>query len=125
MTATCVRAQEHLPLLVAVFLSRRGWRFWLALPVAFSLPPLLLTGDLNAASAAFLSAGITVAGALVFGWRWWPTYLLIGSGVALVLLIAPDAYAAFGLLFLLLEAFLLYRCSSHRDPVKGRLQRYH
>ena len=87
--------------------------------------PLLLTGDLNAASAAFLSAGITVAGALVFGWRWWPTYLLIGSGVALVLLIAPDAYAAFGLLFLLLEAFLLYRCSSHRDPVKGRLQRYH
>ena len=105
--------------LVAVFLSRRGWRFWLALPVAVGLPPLLLTGDLNAALAGFLSAGITVAGALAFGWRWWPTYLLIGSGVALVLLIAPDAYAAFGLLFLLLEAVFLYRLAVG----KGQLPR--
>jgi hypothetical protein len=62
--------------LVAMFLSRRGWRFWLTLPVAVSLPALLLTGDLNAALAGFLAAGITVGGALAFGWRWWPTYLL-------------------------------------------------
>jgi hypothetical protein len=91
-----------------MFLSRRRWRFWLAVPLAVSLPALLLTGDLNAALAGCLAAAVTVGGALAFGWRWWPAYLLIGSGVALVLLIAPDAYAVFGLLFLLLDAFFLH-----------------
>ena len=63
---------------------------------------LALTGDADGALAGFLAVGATVAGALAFGRRWWPPYLLLASGVALVLLLAPDAYAAFGLLFLLL-----------------------
>jgi hypothetical protein len=90
--------------LLGLFLSRRGWRPWLILPIAFALPALVLTGDWNAALAGFLAVGITVAGALVFGRRWWAPYLLVASGVALVLLLAPDSYVAFGLIFLLLEA---------------------
>jgi hypothetical protein len=41
-----------------------------------------------------------VAGALAHGWRWWPPYLLLASAVALALLLAPDSYTAFGLVFL-------------------------
>jgi hypothetical protein len=59
-----------------------------------------LAGDLDSGLTAFLVAGITVAGALVFGRRWWSSYLLLTSIVALVLLLAPDAYAALGLTFL-------------------------
>ena len=89
--------------LLAVFLSRRrGWP-WLLLPIAPGLPILRLTGDLNSALAAFLALGITIAGALACGWRWWPPYLLVASGVALVLLLAPDNFATVGVLFLLVE----------------------
>ena len=91
--------------LLAVFLLRRWWT-WLLLPFAVSGPPLWMTGDLNSALAGFLAVGITVAGALSFGRRWWPPYLLLASAVALVLLLAPDPYAAFGPLFLLVGAGL-------------------
>jgi hypothetical protein len=90
--------------LLGLFLSRRAWRPWLLLPMALVVPALWLTGDLNSVLAGFLAAGITIAGCLAFGWRWWPPYLLIASGVALVLLLAPDSYAAFGLIFLALLA---------------------
>jgi hypothetical protein len=89
--------------LLAVVLSRRRWWRWLLLPVAPGLPIMWFTGDLNSALAAFLALGITIIGALACGWRWWPPYLLIGSGVALVLLLAPDNFATFGGLFLLVE----------------------
>ncbi len=63
---------------------------------------------MNAALAGFLAVGITVAGGLAFGRRWWLPYLLIAAAVALALLLAPDPYAAFGLLFLPLVAALAY-----------------
>jgi hypothetical protein len=50
---------------------------------------------------------ITVVGALRFGRRWWRAYALIAGGVLLVLALAPDAYAAFGLLFDLIAAVIL------------------
>jgi hypothetical protein len=87
--------------LLAAFLSRRGWWPWLLLPIGVVVPPPSLTGDFNSALAGFLAVGITVAGALAYGRRWWPPYLLLASAVALMLLLAPDAYAAFGLVFLL------------------------
>ena len=90
--------------LLGLFLARRPWRAWLLLPIAVACPALWLTGDLNSVLAGFLACGITVAGFLAFGWRWWPPYLLIASAVALVLLLAPDSYAAFGLIFLVLVA---------------------
>ena len=36
---------------------------------------------------------------VVPGHRWWPADALIAAGVLLVLVLAPDACAAFGLLF--------------------------
>ena len=59
---------------------------------------------MNSVLAGFLAVGITVAGCLAFGWRWWPPYTLVASAVALVLLLAPDSYAAFGLIPLALVA---------------------
>ena len=90
--------------LLGLFLSRRGWQPWLLMPLGVAAPALWLTGDLNSVLAGFLACGITVAGFLAFGWRWWAPYLLIASAVALVLLLAPDSYAAFGLIFLVLGA---------------------
>jgi hypothetical protein len=90
--------------LLGLFLTRSGWRRWLALPVGVMALPLWLTGDLNSFLAGFLAIGITLIGFLAFGWRWPPPYLLIASGVALVLLLAPDSYSIFGLLFLLITA---------------------
>jgi hypothetical protein len=90
--------------LVALFLSRRHGYLWLIVPVALVTPQLISTRDFNAALAGFLAVGITIAGALVFRRRWWPPYALIAAVVALVLLLAPDAYVAFGLLFDLILA---------------------
>jgi hypothetical protein len=89
--------------ILAVFVSHRRWWPWLLLPIAPGLPILWFTGDLNSALAAFMAVGITVAGAVVFGWQWWPPYLVLASCVALLLLLAPDTFAAFGLLFLLVS----------------------
>jgi hypothetical protein len=86
------------------FVVRRARRPWLLLPVGIMLPSLWLTGDLNSFLAGFLAIGITSVGFLAFGWRWLAPYLLIASGVALVLLLAPDSYAAFGVIFLILAA---------------------
>ena len=90
--------------LFGIFITRRGWWAWLVLPVGVMVAPLWLTGDVNSFLAGFLAIGITLAGFLAFGWRWLPPYLLVASAVALVLLLAPDSYAAFGLIFLLLAA---------------------
>jgi hypothetical protein len=90
--------------LVGLFLTRRRWFVWLALPVGVLTLPLLLTGDVNSFLAGFLAIGITVLGFLAFGRRWLPPYLLIASAVALILLLAADSYTVFGLLFLILAA---------------------
>jgi hypothetical protein len=92
-------------LLTAFSWRRRPWP-WLMVPQTATVPALWLAGDPDSALAGFVAVGITVAGALVYGRRWWPPYLLLASGVALVLLLAPDAYAAFGLFFLATVAIL-------------------
>ena len=86
--------------LYAVFAAHRRWWPWLLLPLVVLVPPLLATGDLDATLAGFVALGVTIVGGLAFGRRWWPLYLLIAAAVLLVLLLAPDAYAAFGLIFL-------------------------
>ena len=62
----------------------------------------LMSSDIQAGLAAFLAAGITVLGFLVFGRSWWGSILIIGSVVMLTLLLAPEAYIAIGLAFALL-----------------------
>jgi hypothetical protein len=90
--------------LLALFASRRGWRLWLLLPSAVALPSVWLAADVNSFLAGFLAVGLTVAGFLAFGWRWLSPYLLVASSVALILLLTPDSYAAFGLILLALVA---------------------
>ena len=85
--------------LLALFLSWRRWRLWVLLPMVIALPVLRATGDWDATVAAFLAIGITVLGALQFGRRWGPPYLFLATAVALMLLLAPDAYTAFGITF--------------------------
>ena len=115
-------------LVFAAFFARRdGWP-WLLLPMAAAVPSLSVAGDVDAAIAVFLAVGITILGGLAYGRHWWPPYLLLASVVALTLLLAPDAYAAFGLLFLLVEAglgaYLLdhVRVGMPRRPRRGALQ---
>lgn len=90
--------------LFGLFVSRRSWRPWLLLPLGVMVAPLWLTGDINSFIAGFLAIGITLGGFLAFGWRWLAPYLLVASSVALILLLAPDSFAAFGLIFLVLSA---------------------
>jgi hypothetical protein len=85
-----------------LFLSQRRRRYWLALPIIAALPALLMAGDLQAALAAFLAAGIPVLGFLIFGRSFWGSFLIIASVVLLTLLLAPEAYIVFGLAFAVL-----------------------
>jgi hypothetical protein len=105
------------------FWRRRAWHAWLLLPLGLAAPSLVTTGDLASALAAFLAAGVTLLGALAFGQRWWPSYLLLASAVALVLLLAPDSYAAFGLLFLLGVAIIASAALSHDRSRVGQAAR--
>jgi hypothetical protein len=90
--------------LLAPFLRRRAWRPWLLAPAAAAVAPLSLTGDAHSALAAALAVGVTVVGALAFGWRRVWGYLPLATAVALLLLLAPDSYSAFGLVFLAVGA---------------------
>jgi hypothetical protein len=107
-------------LLAGLFLfgTRIGW---ILVPLAPLIPILLTTGDIDAALAAFLALGITVLGALRFGRRWVPTYLVVAAVVLLVLLLAPDAYIAFGLLLLaVVVGFAVTLGSQIERPVLAR-----
>jgi hypothetical protein len=95
--------------LLAAFLGKRRFRLWSILPPLLVLGPLSATGDRDAALAGFLATGVTLLGALAWGRRWWPSYGLLAAGVLLVLLLAPDPYAAFGLTFDLLAVAVLAR----------------
>jgi len=86
--------------LMAFFVSRRWWALGLIAPGLVGVPTVALTGDYDAALAGGLAVGITTLGALAFGRRWWSPFLVLAATVLLVLLLAPDAYTAVGLLFL-------------------------
>jgi len=102
-----------------LFLVRRHRWPWLMIPLAVVVPVLLTTGDVDAALAGFLAVGITVLGVLAFGRRWWLPYTVVAAGVLLVLLLAPDAYVAFGLLF---DFALLLALPIGLRPVRRRLR---
>jgi hypothetical protein len=85
-----------------LFLTERRRRYWLVLPLAATLPALLMAHDVQAGLAAFLAVGITVLGFLVFGRSWWGPLLLVAAGVLLTLLLAANAYVVLGFVFTLL-----------------------
>jgi hypothetical protein len=102
-----------------LFVSQRSRRYWLLFPVAAALPALLMSSDLQAGLAAFLAAGITLLGFLIFGRSWWGSFLVIGSVVMLTLLIAPDAYIAIGFAFALLLLAVLGASVAARSSSLG------
>jgi hypothetical protein len=109
--------------LLGLYLSRRRWWPWLAVPLAIAVPSLIVANDPDAALAGFLAIGIAVLGALAFGRRWWAPFSMITAGVFLVLLMAPDAYVAFGALFLLIIAVAVAGALTRRlrrQPPIGR-----
>jgi hypothetical protein len=103
----------------ALFLSQRRRRWWLVLPVVAALPALLMASDLQAALAAFLAVGITVLGFLIYGRSWWGPFLVIASVVLLTLVLAPDAYIAFGLAFTVLLLAALGALLIGRSSTRG------
>jgi hypothetical protein len=104
--------------LLAVFLARRWWS-WLILPVAPTLIPLSMAGDWDAALVGFLATGVTTGGFLAFGRRWWGAYGLVSGCVLLLLLLAPEPYVAFGLIFDLVVAVLIARFFAGRPQEGG------
>ncbi len=82
---------------------------------------LSTTGDWDAALAGFLAVGTTAVGALALGRRWWPFYVSIATSVLLALLLAPDAHAAFGLVFLAACAMTILGVRSRRGRPTARV----
>jgi hypothetical protein len=95
-------------------LSRRWGRVAGLVPAAYFAAIVWSTGDLLSATAAFIALGLPLAGFLTYGRRWWPTFGIVAAYVLLVLLLAEDAYVAFGISFLV--AWLLPALSSALRP---------
>jgi hypothetical protein len=106
-----------------LFVRQRRRRYWLVLPLVAALPALLTSGDLQAGLAAFLAVGITVLGFLIFGRRWWGSFLVIASVVLLTLLLAPDAFIALGLAFALLLLAAVGAMVAGRSSTQGSAPR--
>jgi hypothetical protein len=104
-------------IVAALFLSQRRRWFWLVLPIAASLPALLMSRDLQSGLAAFLAAGISILGFLIFGRSWWGLLIITGSVVMLTLLLAPEAFTAIGLAFFLVLLVALGAMISSRSSV--------
>jgi hypothetical protein len=73
------------------------------------IPSFSSTGDFDAALAGFLALGISLLGIMALGRRWLVVYPLVAAGVLLVLLLAPDSWVAFGLIFDVAAAAAVYR----------------
>ena len=84
---------------VRLFSSRPSWGVAGLLCAGAMVPSLLAAGDLNSALAGFLALGISVLGLLMLGRVWLLIFPLIAAFVLLFLLLTPDSWTAFGLLF--------------------------
>jgi len=103
---------------LGLFLVRRRHWPWLLVPTLIVVPTLWKTGDVDAALAGFLAVGITLMGALIFGRRWWEPFSTVAAVVLLVLVVTPEAYVAFGLIFagVLLGGAGVVGERQHRNP---------
>lgn len=88
-------------LLVALALgSLPGRRGWLAfLPLGLFVATLFTTSDPRASIAWFLATGIPLAGFLGVGRAFATPFLLVAAVVLLTLLLIPNSFVAFGVLF--------------------------
>ncbi|HCS49519.1 MAG TPA: hypothetical protein DIW61_15220 [Candidatus Aminicenantes bacterium] len=91
-----------------VVFIRRKWA-WLAVPFIYAATTLIATADPQAALVGFTVSTLIIAGCLYFR-RWWWAYLLSMFVYINVALLLPwDAYAAFGLIFLVAVLYLSLR----------------
>jgi hypothetical protein len=84
---------------LAPIVTNRRARRWLIVPLAYVALVLATTHDAAAALAATVAVGLPIAGGFALGRGFWPRYLVMVACVMIVLVTAPDAFAAFGLLF--------------------------
>jgi len=101
-----------------VAFTRRKWP-WLAVPFVYAATILIATTDPQAALVGFTAFILIIAGCLYFRrWRW--AYLLsMFVYINVVLLLPWDAYAAFGLIFLITFLSLLLRLLSKKELVSS------
>jgi hypothetical protein len=99
---------------LCALLVQRWGRVAGLLPVAYFAAILISTADLLSATAGFIALGLPLAGFVTYGWRWWPSFSLVAAFVLLALLLAEDAYTAFGLSFL--AAGLLVAAAGRWQP---------
>jgi hypothetical protein len=101
-----------------VAFTRRKWP-WLAVPFIYAATILIATADPQASLVGFTSFILIIAGCLYFR-RWWWGYLLVMFVYINVVLLLPwDAYAAFGLIFLIAFLSLLLRLLSKKELVSS------
>jgi hypothetical protein len=91
----------------------------LAVPFVYAATILIATTDPQAALVGFTAFILIIAGCLYFRrWRW--AYLLsMFVYINVVLLLPWDAYAAFGLIFLITFLSLLLRLLSKKELVSS------
>jgi len=99
---------------------RRLGAAWLAPPTLLLASVLAGTGDVLAAAAGFIALGLVLL-AVPHARAWWPVLVPVPALVLLVLLLAPDAYLAFGLLLLasVIVWLMVRRAAARRN---GRLR---
>ncbi len=101
-----------------VALTRRKWP-WLAVPLVCAAAILIATADPQAALVGFTSFTLIIAGCLYFRRWWWAYLLFMFVYINAVLLLSWDAYAAFGLIFLVTFLLLLLRLLSKKELVSS------
>jgi hypothetical protein len=101
-----------------VAFTRRKWP-WLAAPFIYAITILIATSDPGAALVGFTAFILVIAGCLYFRRWWWAYLLFMFVHINFVLLLSWDAYAAFGLIFLIVFLLLLLRLLSKKELVSS------
>jgi len=88
----------------------------IALPLLYGLAILLSSRDPQAALVALTAFMLAVTAFLIFRRRWWVLIGLLWIFAYSVLILAPDAYIAFGLSFLVIVAAILILSRPAKKP---------
>jgi len=90
-----------------VILKKRRKKFWILLPILYSLLVIFLSEDSIAALVAFTALSIVIAVFRAFGRRGWAWIAAFWIYADLVFIYAKDAYLVFGIVFLAASCVLL------------------
>lgn len=102
-----------------VFIIRKRRRFWILLPLAYSILIFFTSIDLASGLTAFLAAGLAVIGFLVFKKIWWAWYLALWVVCNAVLIFSYNAFIVFGWLFAV-ASFIIMAIIWTRKSASGK-----